>query len=192
MQGLTLPSLRIHQHSTASFPSRQRVVVRWNFAFSLAAAFAFFCALSPWQMPMVVGIADTTSRPMTMMMELFGRWVRCERLVGIAARLQRGRACPRRRQSQKARIFVIYTPILTPVSSWRVSSRGPPWTPVRGLPRPRHPVSLTFDEDHPHNMSPRWPRYDDIIVMRRGLRCISPQSLFSAVFRTPLFFLAHP
>lgn len=74
MQGLTLPSLRIHQHSTGSFPSRQRVVVRWNFAFSLAAAFAFFCALRPWQMPMVVGIADTTRRPMTMM-ELFGRWV---------------------------------------------------------------------------------------------------------------------
>jgi len=57
----------MHQHSTGPCPSSETVAVRWNLAFSFAAALAFFCALRAWQTPMVVGIAEMTSRPIGMM-----------------------------------------------------------------------------------------------------------------------------
>lgn len=43
---------------------------------------------------------------------------------------------------------------------------------------PRDPISQTLDGDHPHHMSPRWPRHDDIIVMRRRLGALAPKACF--------------
>lgn len=56
----------MHQHSTGPFPSSDTVAVMWNLAFSLAAAFAFFWALSASHTPMVVGMPAITSRPIGM------------------------------------------------------------------------------------------------------------------------------
>jgi hypothetical protein len=56
----------MHQHSTAPRPSSETVALRWNLAFSFDAASAFFCALSAWQTPIVVGMAEMTSRPIGM------------------------------------------------------------------------------------------------------------------------------
>jgi hypothetical protein len=65
-RALTFPSFKMHQHSTGSLPSSDTVTVKWNFAFSLADAFAFFCALNASQTPMVVGMPAINSRPMGM------------------------------------------------------------------------------------------------------------------------------
>lgn len=65
MGKLTLPPLSTTGHSTGRFPSSETVVVMWNFAFSFAAALAFFCALSASQTPIVVGIAEMIRSPTT-------------------------------------------------------------------------------------------------------------------------------
>jgi len=59
----------MHEHSTGPFSSRQTVAVRWNLAFSFAAAFAFFCALRASQTPIVVGMAETIRSPITIAVE---------------------------------------------------------------------------------------------------------------------------
>ena len=68
---LTWLSTSTTHASVGGPPSMASVAVRWNFAFSFAAAFCFFCALIASPTPIVVGMAAMVNKPMTMIALLF-------------------------------------------------------------------------------------------------------------------------